>query len=337
MKFEQVKNWRAPYIIAEVGSNWLTLEDCLHSIRQAKGVGANAVKFQLFDHEALYGFKWSEPNPCVIIDHVPQRFELKVKGTMPHEWLPQLKTEADRCAIEFMCSAFSPELAEIVNPFVNIHKVASSEMYHRRLLEKLNTFGKPVVLSTAASTIPDIRQALTYLKEVDVCVLYCVGAYPAKDVDLRCIRFLSQATGKMVGFSDHTTDIRTIPRIAIKYDAQIIEKHFTAIEAETPDSRHSLNPREFALMVKAIRNKQDVAYIGPTPDEKPVILRHKRRLKCIKPIAAGEKFIEGVNFGAFRSLTDDAVALIPFVIDQVNGRLAKREIRVGEGIGPNDI
>lgn len=321
MKFELTNGWRAPFIVAEVGSNWTSLEDCMLSIRAAKASGANAVKFQLFNKNALYGYFPHQGMP----------------GELPAEWLPQLKAESDFYGIEFMCSSFSPEFADLVNPHVQIHKVASSEMYHTRLLEKLNSFGKPVIMSTAASTLPDIKLALDRLPHVDVCLLYCVGSYPARDVDLRCIRLLQQATGKMVGFSDHTTDVRTIPRISLRYGAQVIEKHFTAITTKTPDSGHSLNPREFQIMVKAIRNYQDAARLGPTADENPMIMRHKRRLKCVQPIKAGEKFIEDQNFGAFRSLSDDAEAISPFWIEKVNGRIAKRDISPGEGIGPKEI
>lgn len=342
MRFKDIPGWRTPFIIAEVGSNWQDLNDCLHAVRAAKASGADAVKFQLFTYESLYGFR------KIIKGPLDEDFEEVEHGMNPYlspSWIPQLKAEADFYGIHFMCSAFSPKEAEWVNGFVRIHKVASSEMYHRRLLETVNGFNKPTILSTAAATVPDIQAALAYLPNCEVCLMYCVGAYPARDVDVRAIRLLEQVVpanykaSVIAGLSDHSTDIRTIGRIAVKNGAQIIEKHFTAMhpDIQTPDSGHSLNPREFGLMVKAIRNKQDEPYLGPQPDEKDMMLRHKRRLKAIKWIKAGDKFVENVNFGAFRSIEDDAEALSPFVIDQVNGRLAARDLKPQQGIGPKDI
>src|SRR5688572_30128176 len=121
-----------PYFIAEVGSNWGSLDDCFKSIQLASAAGADAVKFQLFDQHALYG-----------VDR-----DVALSGVLDPEWLPKLKQKANSVGIDFMCSAFSPELVDAVDPYVHAHKVASCEMTHVRILEKLRHIGKPVILST---------------------------------------------------------------------------------------------------------------------------------------------------------------------------------------------
>jgi len=116
----QIGDGCKPFIIAEVGSNWTTLDDCIQSISSAKLCGADAVKFQAFNYDALYG-----PGLMPLVKgHNP---------SLPLAWLPKLKDWADTCDIEFMCSAFSPELVEAVNPYVNVHKVASADLSHVRI------------------------------------------------------------------------------------------------------------------------------------------------------------------------------------------------------------
>lgn len=356
-----------PFIIAEVGSNWATLDDCLTSISLARNCGADAVKFQLFTHESLYGL----PREGWHIGTME-----KIQGGQNHSgwdcnppflnpvWLPLLKERADKVGIEFMCSAFSPELIEAVNPFVNIHKVASAECTHKRMLEKLRTLEKPVILSTGAHGIMDIRASVALMSQhpefdhlgyysmkdqppgekqwfdyfpVPVVLLYCVAAYPANEVNLDCIAALSTTFGLPIGYSDHTVDIRVIPKAACESGAVVLEKHFTAIpETATLDRPHSLDPSQFRLMVDSLRGKTS-PILGANPSEKEMVLRHNRRLIATRDIAEGEEFAEGENFGIYRSLKGDMHAFHPFMIDEVNGKEAKRAIQAGDGIGPGDV
>ena len=324
-----------PFMIAEVGSNWRTLEDCFYAIRMAKWSGANAVKFQLFDHHALYGSGDGKTEGAT-----------PMYGAMPREWIPKLAEHAKIYGIEFMCSAFSPELLDLVDPYVRIHKVASAEMYHAPLLKRLALKCKPVIMSTAASHIQDIKRSLGAFMDssgalqVPVIILYCIGSYPAKDIDLRCIELLRKQADCLAGYSDHSIDVRVINfDQAVRSGACVIEKHFNALDPliKTPDSEHSLNPKEFKTMVNVINGVNDEPYLGPTPNERDMVMRHKRRIKCIKDIKTQDLLIEGTNIGSYRSLTDDCHAFSPFNMDEVHGKFAKKDIKVGEGIGPGDF
>jgi sialic acid synthase SpsE len=306
------------FIIAEIGSNWQTLDDCLTSIRGAKAAGADAVKFQAFTWNALYGHGGGES--C----------------SLPLDWLPRLKAEADKQNIEFMCSAFSPELVDAVDPFVNVHKVASAECTHVRMLERLHEIGKPVFLSTGAHGLVDIEYALAALGPIPLVLLYCEAAYPARHIDTFNVWRLRDEFGHLVGFSDHTTDVALAPKTAFQYQACVIEKHVTFIDADTPDSPHSLSGGEFKRMVDVVRGA-DIIPLGPTPGENAMIARHNRRLIATQDIAEGVPLQEGKNFGIYRSLKDEAHAFSPFLIDEVNGCVAKRAIKAGDGIGPGDV
>lgn len=73
-----------------------------------------------------------------------------------------------------------------------------------------------------------------------------------------------------------------------------------------------------------------------------MVLRHNRRLIATRDIREGERFRACVepgiqNFGIYRSLKDETRAFHPFLIDEVDGRVAKRAVKAGDGIGPGDI
>lgn len=334
-----------PFIIAEVGSNWQTLDDCIHSVRCAKECGADAVKFQAFNYEALYGVV---PDYAAVISIDPDLRIYNSLKDLPISWLPKLKEQADLCEIEFMCSAFSPELIDVVDPFVNIHKLASAEMCHVRMLEKLRSIGKPVFMSTGAHTVEEIGYALAILHDVDldskspppIVLMYCVAAYPAKEIHLDVIPHYRSDFGCLAGYSDHSTDVLVIPKAANMAGACVLEKHFTAIpDLKSPDREHSLTPTQFKNMVESVR-KGSEAYSktpGPTLDESPMLLRHNRRLLATTDIGVGDTLQEGVNFGIYRALKDMPDALSPFKIDDVKGMYALKEIKAGDGISEDTI
>jgi sialic acid synthase SpsE len=329
-------------IIAEIGSNWSTLENAKDSIECAKNAGADAVKFQLFDELALYGIdvdavrlreaKGHGFQAIVSRDMFPLR-----DASMPLDWLPKLAEKAKACGIEFMCTAFSPELVEAVDPFVQSHKVASAELTHVRLLEAIARTKKSVYLSTGASGVADIRRALEILRPCQVTLMHCVAAYPAKATNLGRIRALRDLFELPVGYSDHSTSVDDIPELARQYGATVLEKHVTAFpELNTPDRPHSLTMEEFRYMVDYLRGGVR-PLSGGLGEERDMIVRHNRRLMAIKDIGVGETLVEGENVGIYRALHDEPSALSPWVIDLINGKPAKREIKAGQGIRPGDV
>jgi len=145
----QVGDHKQPFIIAEIGSNWTKIEDCLASIQTAAAVGADAVKFQLFNFKSLYGI---EPAKA------PSWYNKE--SELPVDWLNKLKSAADNARIELMISAFGVDLLQAADRFVNCHKIASSETSHKDLLIAAAATAKPVFMSCGGCTPADINLAL---------------------------------------------------------------------------------------------------------------------------------------------------------------------------------
>lgn len=318
------------YIIAEVGSNWRTFDDCKHSIQMAKQCGADAVKFQLFMYHELYG--------------VPKDGQMVGPNALPTDWLPKLADKAKAAGIDFLCTAFSVEGLKLVDPYVKAHKIASSDLCHVELLRAAKATGKPIYLSTGASSKGDVDRAVRLLEEPDglsrdrLTLMYCASSYPSRMHNLFEMEWMRKTWGRPVGLSDHSLDVVYAPLSAVRhFGATVIEKHFTAIDAETPDSPHSLNVEQFKYMVDHIRGARKDIGFGPTPEERGMLLRHNRRLIATRDIAEGEMLDPGKNFGCYRSLKDDRRGLSGFDMAFVAGKTAAKAIKAGDSIGPGDF
>jgi len=223
-------------IILEIGSNWKTLSDCLRSIEKTKTCGADIVKFQFYTHKDLFG----------------------VDGAL--ECKPQVKElsqYAQAIGLKFMCTSFNSQCYEEVDKYVDMHKIASSEITDLNILKKVNSFRKPVLLSTGGATQAEIETALEILKDCDTTLLHCVVSYPARIVDFRHVQLLKKF-GK-VGYSDHSIDVLNIPKLAKYFGCEYLEKHVNFTEhTDTPDASFALNEHEAKLMIDHINDRASV-------------------------------------------------------------------------------
>jgi N,N'-diacetyllegionaminate synthase len=299
------------YVIAELGSNYKSHDDLVGAISLAKACGADAIKYQYFTPSELYG-----PTPELDADFPLARLSEKCKAV----------------GIDFLCSAFSPEGLRVVDEFVPAHKIASSEMSHVRLLEAAKGTGKPVILSTGAWFPKDITRALKFFGEHPVVPLHCNVSYPTKFVDLAKFRAL-KSLNELTGYSDHTTSIDAVPRLMKSCGATVYEKHFNPFgHTDTPDAPHSLALKEFKAFVSVMRHEPP-----EFTEENEARLRHCRRIVATRDILPGDVLREGDNIGIYRSRDVDARGENPFAIYELEGRVATKPVRAGEGVSISDV
>lgn len=332
------------YVIAEAGTNWKIgsykhdLDEAKKMIRIAAKLGADAIKFQSFNPEKLYAQNAGHSKylqKSGIYEDVNKMFR---NLSMKPEMIPELFYECKKNSIDFLSSVFSVEDAKLVDPYVKFHKIASYEINHTRLLEYMNSIKKPLIISTGASTIKEIKYALSKLKnKKKIILLQCTSSYPCPvdELNLNAIVGLKKEFKLPIGLSDHSSDPVIAPITAIALGAKIIEKHFTLDKKRKgPDHKFSLNPEEFKIMIESIRNvekslgseKKRVYKI-----ENELRLFAKRKLHATKQIEIGDYFSEGVNFDILRSGIQKP-GLNPRFIDKINGKKSKKRFKIGEGI-----
>lgn len=333
------------FIIAEAGSNWKvgTIEDDLSMasklIELASKSGADAVKFQTYRSETVYvsnAGKFGDSSKLKNKD-ISEVFK---DLSMPYEMIAELANHCKKHNIMFMSTPFSVKDAKEVDPYVEIHKIASYEINHIRLLEYVAKTEKPVLISTGASNYKEIDFAINLMKQNNsgaIALLQCTSKYPAPldALNIAVIPKLKEKYHVPVGFSDHSMDPLVGPLLAIGVGATILEKHFTLDRnLEGPDHPFALIPEELEKMIHAIREADKAKGTGEKivlKEEEELRQFATRSIQAIKNISKGEILKEGINIDILRPGNQKRGAEPRFLLEII-GKKATRDICLGEGI-----
>jgi N-acetylneuraminate synthase len=223
-----------PFVIAEAGVNHEgDMETAFRLIAEAKEGGADAIKFQTYKANTIV----VKDSPSYWdLTKEPTDSQYKLFQKYDKFWKKEFETLARRCdeeGIEFMSTPFDEESAFFINDLVSTHKISSSDITNRPFIELISDFGKPILLSTGASYLSEIQDAISWVdgKGTPLCLMHCVLNYPTPNdrANLARISGLKSAfPNHLIGYSDHTLpeEMQTC-MIAGMLGATIIEKHFT--------------------------------------------------------------------------------------------------------------
>lgn len=223
-----------PYLIAEAGVNHEgSLETALQHVESAAASGADAIKFQSYKAEGLASKSspsyWDlEQEPTTTQYELFKRFD-----RFGADEFATLKKRCDELGIAFMSTPFDATFASQLDELVDVHKISSSDLTNRPLLEQVAGFGKPILLSTGASDLREIERAVRWVQSLGapIALLHCVLNYPTSEenANLGRIVALRHHFGDVpIGYSDHTVpgDLEALV-VAAALGACVIEKHFT--------------------------------------------------------------------------------------------------------------
>lgn len=325
-----------PYVIAEAGVNHEgSMDTAKRLIDEAKEGGAEAIKFQTYKASTLA----SKDSPAywdTTKEPTQSQFDLFSK----HDkfWkseMVELKQYCDTVGIEFMSTPFDLESAKFLNDLMPVFKISSSDITNKPFIKFVAGFGKPVILSTGASQLHEIQEAVSWFEPytIPVALLHCVLNYPTPDEHAQLARIsgLRRAFPEhIIGYSDHT-----LPKnmkaceLAAVLGALIIEKHFTH-DKSLPgnDHYHAMDKNDLKLFRKNIEH--NFTLLG-SPDikafefEKPAIENARRSLVAAVNIPLG-KIIEHSDLTCKRP----AHGISPRSIDEVIGKTAAQAITEDE-------
>lgn len=290
-------------IIAEAGVNHNgDIELAKRLIDVAVNAGADFVKFQTFNADRLathaakkadYQAQTTDRNET---QHEMLR-RLELTPAMHHELIAHCKMRK----IGFFSTGFDIESVDFLASLgQNLFKIPSGEITNLPYLRHIGRLGKPIILSTGMSNMPEIESAIKALEQAGtlrskITVLHCTTEYPTPmcDVNLRAMQSIQIELGVAVGYSDHTLGIE-VAVAAVAMGATVIEKHFTLDRTlPGPDHKASLEPEELKTMVSSIRNIELALGVGVkqlAPSEAKNILVARKSIVASKDIQVGERF-----------------------------------------------
>jgi sialic acid synthase SpsE len=300
------------YIIAEIGSNYNSIGDCILSIDLAKKAGADAVKFQHYTASEMWGYG--------------------KKTVTPETWLHILYKESKKVGIDFSCTFFSPEKLNQYIELLDFIKIASSNMMDTRLLDIARKSGKKTLVSTGGHELFEVNRVYQYFPEASF--LYCESVYPS-----RVNNYAKMSHFYFDGVSDHSVEV--FPEYP---ECKYVEKHVNLSSAiATDDARHSLDFREFERFCKALRNRNidykrhDLfQYNLLSMEELDMRLYHNVRLVSKTDIFEGECF-SWENIGVYRGISPKQDYINPMDCEIVINKKANKFIKSWSPIGTTDI
>ena len=327
------------FLIAELGNNH-NGDPALarRMIDEAKAAGADCVKFQLRDMEALYGTRREACNDL----GAEYTLDLLNRFQLSNQDLRDCIAYARACGLVAMCTPFDLPSLQLLDAWgIEAFKIASADLTNHALVRAAAGTGRPVILSTGMSTEGEIRETVGLLRSMGapLVLLHCNSTYPAPlgDINLAYMPRLGEIGGCPFGYSGHERG-HEVPLAAIALGAKVIEKHFTLDRSmEGADHRVSLLPHEFAAMVHAVRNIEAAmgsALAGRSMSQGEMLNREilAKSIVAVRPIGRGE-IITHDMLGA----QSPGQGLQPNRLGELIGRPARRDFKAGDAFFASDL
>jgi len=322
-----------PCIIAEAGVNHEgSMAIAKRLVDEAKEGGADAIKFQTYKASTLA----SKDSPAywdTSKEPTKSQYELfKKHDSFWIDEMAELKTYCDEVGIEFMSTPFDIESADFLNEMMDVYKISSSDLTNKPFIEHICGYGKPIILSTGASALHEIQEAVSWIEKHGnpLALLHCVLNYPTpdKNANLGMILGLKKAfPDKIIGYSDHTLpkDMK-VCEIATMLGSAIIEKHFTH-DKTLPgnDHYHAMDKEDLKLFRENLERTFEILggfKVEALEDEALARANARRSLVAARDIKKGQ-IIKKEDLTFKRP----ASGISPKFIDEVVGEKASMDIK----------
>lgn len=323
-------------LIAEIGSCNGDLSLALDTVDAFAEVGVWGIKGQLFRASTLttrdaatYGLAVTEP------DTQWEAFET----ALTYDQWGEVQRRCGDVGVEFFGSVFDLEAVDVAREQMwDWIKLASGDITHQRLYEKVAEGTWHVFWSTGASEQWEIERAAAWLGDTPNTPMACTLAYPCpvEHAHVNRVTTLQRVLDtEWVGYSDHTMGIAAA-HLAFTLGAEFVEKHVTIRPGTGGDHDFGATPATVKELLHGPVNYADsTSLVAGSPVltkrwiEQAAWRGARRSLVTTKPIRRGEPITD-----------ENTVALRPgFGLPPVHrpSRVAIRDLERDHVIKDSDV
>lgn len=333
---------RYPYLIADIDFNFYDIAEregisylaaAKFMIDEAKECGIDAVKFQSFNADALVS---KNPQAIDALSDGQQSLQYDFLKRFDKLGVGEYRELAEYCqqvGIKFLSTPFDFESADYLDEFMDIYKISSSDLTNIPFIKHIASKDKPIILSTGAATLNEIKQAVNAIEEVstvDIAIMHSVLSYPTEyeDANLLMIKDLvKNFPNYEIGYSDNTKPDKDMMVLttAYNYGATILEKHFTT-DKNLPGNAHcySMDPDD---VIKLKWNLLFLSKINGMRNKQPLICESSSRRYARRSIVAIRDIKKGESIAADDlTFKRPGIGISPSQIEEIVGKTAKEDI-----------
>lgn len=330
-------------LIAEIGVNYydiakklnISLMDAAKAmVLSAKNAGIHAAKFQTYKAETLAS-KYSPSYWDTSEEPTTSQYALFKKfDTFGKAEYEELSLFCKQVGIEFCSTPFDFESADYLDAMMEIYKISSSDLTNLPFIEYMAKKGKPILLSTGASNLNEIHDAVDCIRrynDKELVLFHCVLEYPTpyEHANLAKIQALKQVFPRVyIGYSDHTKPDASYDVLKTAYllGADVVEKHFTLDKTlQGNDHYHAMDPHDAEEILSAIEHIDCLKGAGGLqvlPSEQAARENARRSIVAAIDISKGTVLTEDML--AFKR---PGTGISPRDLSMVLGKVAEMEIK----------
>ena len=328
-------------LILEAGVNHEgDLSNALRMVDLAATAGVKAIKFQTYTAEKLA----AKNSPSYWdTSKEPTKSQIELFRKYDKFGLEEYTALSQRCeekGIEFATTFFDLDWLHKMDHLVTFYKVASADLTNYVLVREFARRKKPIILSTGASTIEEIKKTLEEIfrinDQADVTLMHCVLNYPTnieKAFLERITHLRSSFADLKIGYSDHTTseNAQVVIGTAVALGASVVETHFTFNKCLSGnDHYHSLDIEDVMKLqdslklINKIKQYSELSFIEAQQEAR----KYARRGIYANADIEKNQVIKDSDLIMLRPIQSQGIPAE--LVDQVVGSKAKTKIHSGE-------